>query len=340
VISRNYHPKSPQKSGPMDPDTPRFPDGISSLLDTDLYKLTMHCAALKYFPDVCKSRISLDSRSNSSLITNYVIEDVTYGFTNRTPHMKLSRTAYLWLLEQINSKLLITYVLRTSIGIVHEIQKLNLVGLSNLRVSTEEIKFLKSACPYLNEAYLEYLQSFRLKPVEQIDIKFTPVNDTGNVNDLGNLEYAIKGLWVETILYEIPLLALTSEAYFKFCDKDWDYEGQEERAYEKGCTLLKNGCIFSEFGSRRRRDYHTQDLVMKGLCRAAEDGKKNGWKGTLSGTSNVQFAMNHGVNPVGTVAHEWYMTIAAHTNNYESANELGLRYWVGCFGEGVSDSPK
>jgi nicotinate phosphoribosyltransferase len=33
------------------PATP-LPEGITSLLDTDLYKLTMQCAILKYFPDV------------------------------------------------------------------------------------------------------------------------------------------------------------------------------------------------------------------------------------------------------------------------------------------------
>lgn len=32
--------------------TPPLPEGIFSLLDTDLYKLTMQCAILKYFPDV------------------------------------------------------------------------------------------------------------------------------------------------------------------------------------------------------------------------------------------------------------------------------------------------
>jgi len=36
-----------------------LPEGVFSLLDTDLYKLTMQCAILKYFPDVCES---LDTR--------------------------------------------------------------------------------------------------------------------------------------------------------------------------------------------------------------------------------------------------------------------------------------
>lgn len=147
---------------------------------------------------------------------------------------------------------------------------------------------------------------------------------------------SIKGLWVETILYEIPLLALTSEAYFKWCDRDWDHHQQEEKAFRKGCTLLEHGCTFSEFGTRRRRDYHTQDIVMRGLCHAAKKAREEGWKGVFSGSSNVHFAMRYGVQPVGTVAHEWYMGIAAITDNYENANELSLRYWLGCFGEGVS----
>lgn len=124
-----------------------------------------------------------------------------------------------------------------------------------------------------------------------------------------------------------------------FSDKDWDYHCQEEKAFRKGCELLEHGCIFSEFGSRRRRDYHTHDLVMKGLMRAAEQGKQKGWKGVLSGTSNVHFAMKYDTNAVGTVAHEWYMAIAAITDDYKSANELALRYWLGCFGEGVCSVP-
>jgi len=58
-----------------------YPEGVISFLDTDLYKLTMQCAVLKYFKDV----------------------PVTYAFTNRTPEKKLSRAAFGWLEEQIRS---------------------------------------------------------------------------------------------------------------------------------------------------------------------------------------------------------------------------------------------
>src|SRR4051794_28501414 len=59
-----------------------YPEGVISFLDTDLYKLTMQCAVLKYFPNV----------------------QVTYAFKNRTPEKKLSRAAFKWLQNQINSK--------------------------------------------------------------------------------------------------------------------------------------------------------------------------------------------------------------------------------------------
>jgi len=168
-----------------------------------------------------------------------------------------------------------------------------------------------------------------------VKVTFTPQQDTGSEDDTGDLHIHTEGLWVETILYEIPLLALVSETFFKFCDGDWTHDGQLAKAKDKGKQLMQDGCIFSEFGSRRRRDYHTQDLVIQGLLAAQKEAEQQSLRGKLSGTSNVHFAMKHGIPPVGTVAHEWFMGVAAITNDYEHANEIALRYWVSTFGEGV-----
>ncbi|KAK2749006.1 nicotinate phosphoribosyltransferase [Colletotrichum kahawae] len=233
---------------------------------------------------------------------------VTYAFTNRTPEKKLSRAAFNWLQEQIRK-------------------------LGNISLSDEEYRFLKTHCTYLTDEYVNFLKEFRLHPSKQAIATFHPVGeDTGADSDIGDLHVEIKGVWLETILYEIPLLALTSEAYFRFMDIDWSYEGQEEQAFDKGMRLLEAGCTFSEFGTRRRRDYHTQALVFRGLVKASKEGEKKGLPGKLTGTSNVHLAMRFGIPPVGTVAHEWFMGIAAIHDDYPAATELALRYWVGCFG--------
>jgi nicotinate phosphoribosyltransferase len=289
-------------------DTPRpadLPEGIFSILDTDLYKLTMQCCVLKYFPDV----------------------DVTYSFTNRTPEMKFNRAGVKWLEKHIES-------LFTALK-AWEHDTDMCIELGDITLTDEESEYLKKTCPYLPDTYLRYLSTFRMRPKEHVKLTFKPINDTGSDNDTGDIDLHISGRWLETILYEIPLLALISETYFRFVDRDWSYMHQVERARDKGIELMKAGCIFSEFGSRRRRDYHTHDLVLQGLRQAADDANHNGLPGKLSGSSNVHFAMKHGIPPTGTVAHEWFMAVAAITNDYKNANETALRYWVGTFGQGV-----
>jgi nicotinate phosphoribosyltransferase len=68
---------------------------------------------------------------------------------------------------------------------------------------------------------------------------------------------------------------------------------------------------------------------------AAKEGEERGYEGRLIGTSNVHMAMRSGLTPTGTVAHEWFMGVAAVTGDYVNASEMALGYWLGTFGKGV-----
>lgn len=227
------------------------------------------------------------------VIANSVVE---YSFTNRTPEKKLNPEAVGWLTKQIQS-------------------------LESLSFSEEEIQYMESTLPHLPKKYLEYLRTFKLNPKDQVEV----IYDT----ETQDLQFAIHGLWVETILYEIPILALISEAYFHFVDTDWNYDGQVESAAEKARQLLSNGCTFSEFGTRRRRSLKAQRLVIEGIVKGAKEIDS---LSMITGTSNVMFAKEFGLKPVGTVAHEWMMGIAAYSQDYTGNSRQCMDLWLKTFG--------
>ncbi|CCE61954.1 hypothetical protein TPHA_0B02820 [Tetrapisispora phaffii CBS 4417] len=263
---------------------------IKSLLDTDMYKLTMHAAVFTNFPE----------------------SKVVYKYTNRSSQMKFTLDGINWLKEQFHS-------------------------LANLTFTAEDIQYLKTVIPYLPYNYIQYISSpeFKLKPDEQIKFTYEAASE-GDINDTTgkqfyDLHIFVEGFWKETILYEIPILALVSEAYFKFTETDWSYENQVEIAYQKAKTLFQNNAKFSEFGTRRRRSYRTQELVLQGIMKAVNENAEVNSKLFL-GTSNVLFAKEFNVKPIGTVAHEWIMGIASITGDYVNANKNSMKYWVETFG--------
>jgi nicotinate phosphoribosyltransferase len=91
-------------------------------------------------------------------------------------------------------------------------------GLADSRLTPDERAWLAAKCPYFPSPYLDFLASFRFNPHEHIRIEHD--------EEIGELSIVITGRWVDTILYEVPLLALLSEAYFLVDDKRWDMRGQ------------------------------------------------------------------------------------------------------------------
>ena len=238
---------------------------IRSLLDTDLYKLTMQKAVLENFPNI----------------------PVEYKFSDRRKEGLFNRDfieAFYTELEHI----------------------------STLRLSKDEASWLKHSIPFLKtNGYIEWLQNFRPNP-SRIKAALTD----------GNLDLDIKdgATWDQEIWWEVSLMAMISELYFIHCDKDWvfDREFQIRQIHEKA-KILKN-CFFSDFGTRRRRCYDIQDLIVGELKQYPN----------FNGTSNVHLAHKHGVKAIGTMAHEWVMGVSA-LESLRHANRYALRIWNDTF---------
>jgi nicotinate phosphoribosyltransferase len=109
-----------------------------------------------------------------------------------------------------------------------------LTVFSTIALTEKESEWLKQQCPYFTEAYLAYLASYRFKP-EQVKVKYIPVTSD---DLLGRLEIDITGPWVETILWEVPLMACLSETYFQTVVVDWNYDQQD------GVSLFIPAAVF------------------------------------------------------------------------------------------------
>lgn len=135
------------------------------------------------------------------------------GFTNRRPSDRFTRQTFDWIEAQVHK-------------------------LSTMTLTTEERIWLEKRCPYFTPTYLDYLSKVHLKPAEQVTLSFKDVQkDAVTGLEYGALDLSIKGIWAETILYEVPLMAIISEGYFLFTDKQWDYVGQRRMYLQRSCGV-------------------------------------------------------------------------------------------------------
>lgn len=265
--------------------------------------ITMSNRSITSFLDTDLYKITMQA----AIHENFPNSDVEYKFNNRSFNdKKFSLEAINWLEEQFKL-------------------------LSTLRFTQNEVDYLKNTVAFLPKNYIDFISNdFKLTPDNEIFLTKTLSSDP-SFKGLYDIDIKIKGKWEVTILYEIYILALVSESYFKFVDTDWDYEGQLEQSYNKATTLFQNGIVFSEFGTRRRRDFKTHDIIINGILKA-RDSNPDKFGTLLLGTSNVLLAKNYNLKPIGTVAHEWFMGIASLKKNYSNSNKIAMEYWISTFG--------
>lgn len=193
-------------------------------------------------------------------------------------------------------------------GFADELQK-EINAMASLALTKDEKDFFTTNCPYLSPAYLDFLQGYRYDPNE--------VKITQNGTDV---EVHVEGYWYRTILWEVPILCLISEIFYKLTNaKRITNEEITKRTSDKVDLYNRLGVTVAEFGTRRRHSYEVHDVVMKELTN--HKGK------SFVGTSNVHFAHKYNVKPIGTHAHEWFMFHGARYG-FKIANSISLDRWV------------
>lgn len=238
---------------------------IRSILDTDLYKISMCQAIVQLFPN----------------------HKVRYAFINR------GKTQFP---AGFDSRLR------------QEIKK-----MEELSLTEKEEKFL-SKLSFFKRAFIEFLRGYRF---DSSEVGVTQIG--------GELTVTIQGYWYRTVLWEVPLMALISELYFEMTGQEIDSrEVRQKKNIEKGILFYQNSLKVADFGTRRRYSFDNQMEVVSDLksCFGSKD--------FLVGTSNVFIAMELGLTPIGTHAHEWISGIAA-LMGYNYANKNMMEAWVSVY---------
>ena len=191
--------------------------------------------------------------------------------------------------------------------------------LEDLRITDEEIAFMRRRCRYLPEWFFTYLKGFRY------DRRWVNVNQDA----AGHLSVDIEGAWSNTILLEVKLLAIISELYYRMTGQAerLDYNECERRAAKKAGCLIGAGCVFSDFGTRRRASFASQDCVVRAM--SGINSRMDG-PGRFAGTSNVYLAMKYDVVPMGTMAHELICAMAGMYGP-QMANYLAMKVWASTY---------
>ena len=89
--------------------------------------------------------------------------------------------------------------------------------LENVIITEEEINFMRRKCSYLPEWFFTYLRGFRFHR-EWVKVW---------QNEKGHLHLEIEGLWADTILLEVKILAIISELFYMFIGQAEQLDYQE-----------------------------------------------------------------------------------------------------------------
>lgn len=188
--------------------------------------------------------------------------------------------------------------------------------LCTLTFKDAELAYL-GGLRFIKSDFVDFLSLFHLKD-KYIRVTKDLACDFG-------LSIEITGPWLHTILFEIPILAIVNEVYFRHIAPVPD-EAEGMRRLRAKIALLKNepdnaDLRVSDFGTRRRFSRAWQEKVVRVLI--DELGSP-----IFSGTSNVDLARRYGLVSIGTMAHEYLQACQALGPRLRDSQVFGFEMWA------------
>ena len=209
---------------------------------------------------------------------------------------------------------------------IEEIRE-QLKAYCKLRFTEEELEYLGSI-RWMKPAYIAFL---RLWHPRYEDIAVVETNQ-----DPCGMQIQTRGTWLNTSMYEMPILSIVNEVYFRMHPL-FSYNelmgGFEKNLTEKIKKLERQDLVigsFSEFGLRRRLSADAQEMAVEKLMLA----EKYLTPSHFVGTSNVYLAKKYGVTPVGTMAHEFIQCVGQGNPKHNPAysNYYMMDAWTSEYG--------
>jgi nicotinate phosphoribosyltransferase len=185
-------------------------------------------------------------------------------------------------------------------------------ALCKLRFTAEELQYLRGL-RYVKSDFVDFLALFHFNRTH-IDIRA----------DGNDIAIAIKGPWLHTILFEIPVLSIVNEVYFRNLAKAPNLAEGRARLANK-IALVKSqsselAFSFADYGTRRRFSHEWQREVLFAVKEALPHN--------FVGTSNAYFAKELGLLAVGTMAHEWLQAAQALGPRLRDSQRWAFQKWA------------
>ncbi len=189
--------------------------------------------------------------------------------------------------------------------------------LCALKFQPEELSYLRGF-RFIKSDFVDYLELFQLKR------RFIQTS----VDEQQWLNINIEGPMVQALFFEIFVLAIVNELYFRRLNNQ-DVLAEGERRLQEKVRLLQKiaqdersqeRLLISDFGTRRRFNRSWHKHVVETFAKAAP--------GIFKGTSNVDLARQLNLVPIGTMGHEFLQAFQALDVRLRDFQKAALESWV------------